>query len=88
MRKLIVIIGLAVAMASTAACSGENAKLTLYSPESIEADGFGEFTAIMDGATPLLGLVYWYPSSTWTATSTRTGMSTSDRRPTTAALIG
>ena len=61
MRKLIVIIGLAVAMASTAACSGEDAKLTLHGPESIEADGFGKFTAVMDGATPLLGLVYWYP---------------------------
>ena len=61
MRKLMVIIGLAVAMASTAACNGEDATLTLYHPESIEADGYGEFLAILDGATPMLGLVYWYP---------------------------
>ena len=59
-RKVAITVLAALVVVALAACSAEDASLTLVGPESVEQDDFAWFDAKVTGATPILGFVTWY----------------------------
>lgn len=59
-RKLAIAVLAALVVVALAACSEEDAELTLAGPDSAEQDEFAFFDATVTGATPILGLVWWW----------------------------
>ena len=59
-RKLAITVLAALVLAALAACSAEDAELTLSGPSEVDRDDIAWFDATLTGATPILGFVWWW----------------------------